>query len=447
MGRTAKGWGLVWRDRRDEQGRRVRKADVRFRHGGKRVQIPTGCATAADASKRAADIYAKYVAGEWERGKPGPLVNTATDLPELVADWTDAVAPERDEETIERYGRSAKHWVAHFGTMRAFFDEARRADYVRLRLTKVLAPTVRYELSSIRGFLNWCKEQRLVSDVPVWPRISARTIGTRVHTFTTTDLTIEEVVGILCALPVLSANAPHFIVRDRFIFAYETGLRPATIDQLRRSHYRGGEIHITPEIDKNRYARPIPLTDVARAAFERNLPDDEDGLVFGRHTYEIYLKAAARTVLPPERVKTFTAYDLRHMRGTHLAEATGDLPGIAYLFGHLQLTTTNKYMHPTKRAAMRVLSGADQTGNARLLSAQAMDGGERNGHPQNEGFTATSRNYYDDAVVPPGREGADGRYRDASGDHSGAEHPSMSHFGAQDAADRWALTVELEGLQ
>ena len=64
-------------------------------------------------------------------------------------------------------------------------------------------------------------------------------------------------------------------------------------------------------------------------------------------------KAAAK-VLPPEKAKTFTAYDLRHARATQWAE-TGNLVGVAYLLGHKQVTTTNKYARPNWAAATRVL--------------------------------------------------------------------------------------------
>ena len=54
------------------------------------------------------------------------------------------------------------------------------------------------------------------------------------------------------------------------------------------------------------------------------------------------------------KAKTFTAYGLRHARATQWAE-TGNLVGVAYLLGHKQVTTTNKYARPNRAAAMRVL--------------------------------------------------------------------------------------------
>jgi integrase len=63
-------------------------------------------------------------------------------------------------------------------------------------------------------------------------------------------------------------------------------------------------------------------------------------------------------VLPWERARTFTAYDLRHARATQWAES-GNLVGVAYLLGHKQITTTNKYAKPNRAAAERVLGVKD----------------------------------------------------------------------------------------
>jgi hypothetical protein len=79
----------------------------------------------------------------------------------------------------------------------------------------------------------------------------------------------------------------------------ETGLRPKTLDQLPvPEHYtKGAEVlRITPGLDKNEYARTLPLTDVARAALDSVCPSE--GLIFGRHKYRPQLQKA-KQVLPP----------------------------------------------------------------------------------------------------------------------------------------------------
>jgi hypothetical protein len=55
------------------------------------------------------------------------------------------------------------------------------------------------------------------------------------------------------------------------------------------------------------------------------------------------------------------AYDFRHARLTDLVSRSGDLTGVAYLAGHKNVTTTNRYVHPSRRAAERVLAQATGT--------------------------------------------------------------------------------------
>jgi len=57
----------------------------------------------------------------------------------------------------------------------------------------------------------------------------------------------------------------------------------------------------------------------------------------------------------------FTQYDLRHARITQLAE-TGNLPGVAFIAGHVQASTTSGYIHSNRKAAERTLAIAGATG-------------------------------------------------------------------------------------
>jgi integrase len=113
---------------------------------------------------------------------------------------------------------------------------------------------------------------------------------------------------------------------------------------------------ITEAIDKARFGREVPLTPRAREALDAVAP--RAGVIFGRHDYRPQLAKAAAKVLPPERARTFTAYDLRHARATQWAEG-GNLVGVAYLLGHKQVTTTNRYARPNEAAAKRVLKLED----------------------------------------------------------------------------------------
>jgi integrase len=131
-------------------------------------------------------------------------------------------------------------------------------------------------------------------------------------------------------------------------------------------------LRITADIDKNEFARDLPLTEAARAALDSVCPSE--GLIFGKHDYHPQLQRAAKQVLPPHLAATFTAYDLRHRCATELA-ATGDLTGAAYLMGHKQVTTLNRYARPEQSAATRVLAA-----RSRALGTLAWDTTQKGRH-------------------------------------------------------------------
>ena len=71
-------------------------------------------------------------------------------------------------------------------------------------------------------------------------------------------------------------------------------MRPGLIDELRApEHYRkgGDTLTITNEIDKCGLGRELPLSERARAALDRVVP--EVGLIFGSHDYRMPLGRAA----------------------------------------------------------------------------------------------------------------------------------------------------------
>jgi site-specific recombinase XerD len=256
------------------------------------------------------------------------------------------------------------HWQPFFVSLDRV-TTVRGDAYWRHRLRVVKRKTVLKELSALRGFLAWCFEHGHVAEVPIIrspPRSATGKADTkRPHKARPLELAREDVERIIAHLPELSKGRfgkRRFIVRKRFEIAWETGLRPATLDELAAplDYHRGAaELVIRDEIDKVRYGRKLPLTDAARATLDSIVPDV--GLVFGRHDYRPYLLEAATRA----GVKGLSAYDFRHARLTDLVSHSGDLTGVAYLAGHKNVTTTNRYVHPSLRAAARVLAQATGT--------------------------------------------------------------------------------------
>jgi integrase len=359
MARPAEGWTLR------KHGQRFY---VRFTCEGERVELATGSGDPEEAARRAATIYAEYVSGE--RARRLKASDPSAPISAVAAYWLADVEHELDPGTVGTMLVYVRHFEAYFCTMGGLTDAA-CARYGRDRLAHVKRQTVRKELSALRRFLRWCSEQGVLSRSPTLPALSGRSPGT---TFSqrrrsrATPIAPEEAEAIIELLPPWSASktGEPFAVRARFRVAWETALRPGTLDLLSvPENYVAGNrvLVISDEIDKVRFGREVPLTPKARDALDAVLPPV--GVIFGGHNYRAQLAKAAAKVLPPERARTFTAYDLRHARATQWAEG-GNLVGVAYLLGHKQVTTTNKYARPNQAAAKRVLKLEDSSALTRF---------------------------------------------------------------------------------
>ncbi len=261
------------------------------------------------------------------------------------------------------------HLVPYFKTLDRV-TPGRIGDYQRDRLRLVTRATVRKERNTLATFLVWCREQE-IADVQM-PTL-AKGIGTRATTrkAKAIDITPGQALAFLWALPVLSRGkirqSHRFPVRARYVVAWETGLRPSTLDKLSiPEHWAPGssELVIEDAIDKARFGRTVPLTELARLALESAAP--ANGLVFGRRCYRMYVSEAASAAQLPAG---FSPYDMRHGRALQLTEASGNLPGVAFLLGHRKLTTTSLYLRGTRRAADAALAAAVLSGAAAGASA------------------------------------------------------------------------------
>ncbi len=253
--------------------------------------------------------------------------------------------------------------------------EAMCAEYMRKRLAVVQKSTVTKELSALRQFTLWLLEVEAISSKIEVPSVPRRSLGKR-HPVRRRSAAIElspdECEALIAALPEWSTSrkVPAFAIRSRFLVAYETSLRPSTLDAIETpTHYRKGAstITLTPGIDKNRMGREVPLSRRAREALDSvldKLPPGEDGKpyrgpIFGWHEYREHLAEAAAAALPPDRAKLFCGAHLRSARITHALERTGNLPGVQYLAGHKRANTTAIYVRPSLRAALDVVRSED----------------------------------------------------------------------------------------
>jgi integrase len=189
------------------------------------------------------------------------------------------------------------------------------------------------------------------------------TSGSDTHKAGPVLLAPAEAEALLSKLPERYRGAA---VKARFVVTWETAPRPETIALLRApGDYRPGQHHlrIREDADKARYARAVPLSPRAQEALDAVCP--EVGVIFGHHTFTGLLRKAARDAgLPKETASKLTAYDFRHSRATYWVEHSQNLAGVAFLLGHKEVTTLNKYVKPGQRAAEEVLAQAAVQGSS-----------------------------------------------------------------------------------
>lgn len=332
---------------------------VAFTHQGEERRLALGTRDAGEASKLAAKEYAEVVSGRRRAVRSARGLYT---LEDLLVKWTASLVGELDPETIKTCVIYARTYLAFFKETDTLTSEG-IGDFVTARLRQVLRTTVKKERTFLRRFLRWCVSQRALPFVPGFPELPAKTAtGVRAGKQRTkpVEITPAEAAAILAALPETSKRigARKWPVRARFAFAWETGLRPETVSRIDvpRTWQRGArELELHDEDDKARYGRTIPLTDEAVRILNDVAP--LEGVIFGDHNFSKAIKRAAKAMLGPVRGSRFAPYDFRHGRAQQLVDETGDLAGVAYVLGHKKLSTTDRYLRGSRRAAERVLRG------------------------------------------------------------------------------------------
>jgi len=367
MGRPRTGWNL----RDPKPGRQ--HYTVRFTdHAGFPREYTTGESDPQQAAIRAAEIYSRDLT---TKPGSGTRINPHLALDEHMSKWLASLETTHDPETVVTYTAYAKRFIEFFGSSIARLTVPRMGDYQRKRLGEVVVGSLRKERSAMNGFLDWCVEQELLTEEhrPRWPRLPKKAVGTRSgpQREAPVDVTPEQVNMFLANLPEWSRprDGVSFAIRARFIVAYETGLRPALLDELAMpKHWRPGatEIVIERQHDKARFGRKVPISARCAEALERTVlaVGLKDGLIFGAHDYRWAVERARVAAGLPE---DFAPYDLRHGRAGHLLDAGATMRAVAHLLGHRRLTTTDRYLRAQEsdaRAAIEAASFGDHSGDS-----------------------------------------------------------------------------------
>ncbi len=286
----------------------------------------------------------------------------------MLSAWCEAIPV---QSTRELYTTFAGHFVDYFKTLDGITTDS-GSDYTLVRLRSVQRDTVMRELTALRNFVSWCKSEGHLAEAPVIlpPPEGKKGVPHPKGKKTSVHVDADEVADWLEHLPEKSPRGGR--PRAFFTFAWETSLRPATLHKLRApDDYKPGRptLRVRAEADKVGFARELPLSAKARAALDSVCPDT--GLIFPPHDYRRTVrKAALASGLDPEKAKHLSRYDLRHGRITSgLEQSGGNLPGVAFMAGHKQVTTTNRYFKPEQKAAERAIEAIERGDSGALSGA------------------------------------------------------------------------------
>jgi len=354
MGRRTEGHKIKWK-----RG----WAYTRFTHEGIRYDVALRTRDPDEAAQRAAYEYAEIVSGR--RRPVARQSRTALDLEELLATWIASQEGALDRTTLDTLETYARHYMGFFQSLDRI-TTAGGADYGRARLRKVLRTTAQKELSFLRLFLAWCVDERVIAEAPIIPPLSKKAPGVRagLQRAQPVDISEDEALAIIERLPAESKpiDGRTWPIRARFLFAWETGLRPSTLNILSvPKHWFHGAttLEIEDAEDKARFGRTLDLSPTALDVLRAVAPP-RGGLLFGEHDFSRWLKRAAREVLGERRGKNFAPYDFRHGRARFLVDSGASLRGVAYLLGHKLLSTTDRYLRADRREGQRALASGSR---------------------------------------------------------------------------------------
>ncbi|HEX2878793.1 MAG TPA: hypothetical protein VHO25_04580, partial [Polyangiaceae bacterium] len=229
MGRRAEGWKLRTRGK-------GRHFTVRFWIGGREIERSTGTSDGQRAAKEASRIYAAEVGRAENRPKRRSV--SGHTLEELLALWLEALKSTHAAGTVatwKMYGYA--HWAPHFDAPH-HINDLMCVEYMRARLLVVQGETVRKELTALRQFISWCAQVGFMPAGVKVPSVPKRSLGTvfadKPKRKAAIEITPAEVEEIIALLPQWSTSrkVKRFPIRARFVVAYDTSLRPSTLDKL-----------------------------------------------------------------------------------------------------------------------------------------------------------------------------------------------------------------------
>ena len=268
--------------------------------------------------------------------------------------FLDSLRVERNysPRTIDAYRRDTARFLAFLksrDTAVAKITAAAVREYVSARyLAGIKARSLQRELSAIRHFFDYCREQGLVKD-----NAASGVKAPRGEKKLPNTLTVDQIASLLDGAAVDDPLA----VRDRAMMEliYSSGLRLSELvgANLEDMDLKQGCIRV---VGKGSKERETLIGSRARTALQRwfaervKIADPDEPAVFvgrgGRRmsarNVQLRLEQFARKRGLPQRLHP---HMLRHSFASHLLQSSGDLRAVQELLGHADISTTQIYTH------------------------------------------------------------------------------------------------------
>ena len=258
----------------------------------------------------------------------------------------------RSPHTVRAYSAAAQRLIeatssADFGTL-ARIDTARLRSHLAERRQDGLSnASVARELSALKSFLGFAREQAGLDD-----RAAPRLRGPRIKKGLPRPVTPDDAIGLAETVSE-QAQAEWIGARDRavLLLLYGAGLRIAEALSLRFADAPlGDRMTVTGKGGKQRVVPILPLVRDAVAEYLHLQPfalENEDHLFRGAKggplSQGIVQKAVAQARIALGLPTTATPHALRHSFATHLLGAGADLRSLQELLGHASLGSTQIY--------------------------------------------------------------------------------------------------------
>jgi len=307
------------------------------------------------ATKRAAPLQQKYMAGVYDPWAEDPHADTPT-VDEAVEAFLDARKADLTQRTWQTYKYDLEPLAERFRGMR--LDHVAPAEVDALcRRGDVSIRTIEKRLTEVKTLFNFFVQRGVLGESPIEqlepprpdqepPRyLTQDDVSTLLNTIRTYAEGFES--GDDVTEPGGYQQAPRWWLLHAVRLGVSTGMRRGSLVRLTFDDLGPDHIHV-PAASAKRDGYTIPLFEDAQAVLD-DLPHDE-GLVLRRHNGSpvpetMLSKQFARFRGDTGFSDEVTLHTLRHTFASWLVQAGVPLYKVSRWLGHHSITVTERYAH------------------------------------------------------------------------------------------------------